>query len=148
MIKRGPKTNNVEKKRMGRPKKEFRWDLFDKLCAFPMTCEDISSLMDIHISTISRTVMKETGITFEEYKYKKQSKLRMTLLQKQIEVATAGSIPMLIFLGKNYLNQHDGRQVLDKTFEDAARLVINMDEKKVKNLSKKMAAKKTVKNAS
>src|SRR6056297_359710 len=113
---------------MGRPKKEFNWVLFDKLCAFPMTCEDIASLMDVHISTISRVVAREKGLTFEEYKYKKQSKLRMTLLQKQIEVAQAGSVPMLIFLGKNYLDQHDGRQVLDKTAEEYTKLVINMKE--------------------
>ena len=52
--------------------------------------------------------MKDEGhVSFSEYLKKHGAKGKMSLRRKQFEVANAGSIPMLIWLGKQQLGQAD-----------------------------------------
>jgi len=44
---------------------------------------------------------------FSEYKNKRKETLRINLLKKQYDVAMAGNVSMLIWLGKNELGQKD-----------------------------------------
>lgn len=92
---------------MARPVKFVDFDKLARICQYPMTNEDIASLMDLSVDTIYRAIKKEYGIDFAEYKTQKQSSLRFTLLARQIEAAKSGNIAMLIWLGKNYLGQSD-----------------------------------------
>jgi ribosome biogenesis protein Tsr3 len=56
---------------------------------------------------------EEKGMTFQLYFKKKSAGGKMSLRRKQFEVAQKGNVSMLIFLGKNYLDQSD--QTKDKS---------------------------------
>lgn len=90
---------------MGRPKKEFNWDQFDKLCAIHCTLFEISGIMEISEDVIERNCKKKFKKTFAEVYRLKASKGKMSLRRRQFEAAMSGSVPMLIWLGKNWLKQ-------------------------------------------
>lgn len=118
------------KKPFGRPKVDFDWEQFDKLCKLPkqaLSLQDIADIMDLGYVTIVRRVQETHGITLEEYRNKKQGALRKSILDWQMESAKQGSAAVLIWLGKNYLGQEDPlqRQEIvmkneDKTAQDFA----------------------------
>lgn len=92
---------------MGRPQITIDWEQMDKLLAIQCTLREVSSWFDCSEDTIERCCKREKGVTFAEYFAIKRHKGLISLRRKQYEVAMAGSIPMLIFLGKNYLGQSD-----------------------------------------
>ena len=53
-------------------------------------------------------------MSYPEYRSKKMSKVRVGLSRKQVEVAMSGNVTMLIWLGKQWLDQKD-RQEIDQT---------------------------------
>lgn len=109
------------KKPFGRPKVDFDWDQFNKLCKLPkqsISCRDISDIMDLGYDTIARRVKDEKGMTFEEYRDKKQGSLRKSILDWQMEAAKNGSAAVLIWLGKNYLGQEDPTIKQEVTLKD------------------------------
>lgn len=120
---------------MGRPKLDVDFDKLAILCQYPLRNEDIADLMDLSMDTISRAIKKKFNVTFAEYKEQKQSKLRFTLLQKQVEVAKAGNVVMLIWLGKQYLGQ-----------SDVEKSEIKQLQKDVENIHEKIDILKLVKN--
>ena len=65
--------------------------------------------MGFSIATIERRCKEKHGVLFVDYYRTKSAAGKMSLRRKQFEVALKGSIPMLIFLGKNLLGQSDSR---------------------------------------
>jgi hypothetical protein len=63
-------------------------------------------------------------MTFAEYFGQKRKIGRISLRRKQWEVATAGNIPMLIWLGKQYLDQKDRHEV---TGTEPIEIIIHQD---------------------
>lgn len=98
MAKRGPKLT------------EIKWDEFDKLCGMQCSLEEIASWFDCSADTIERSVKREHGVKFAEYFEQKRGKGKIALRRKQYEVALGGNIPMLIWLGKQYLDQKDKQE--------------------------------------
>lgn len=94
-------------KEMGRPKIVIDWDQFEKLCAMQCTLEEISAWFKCSEDTIERACKREHGVTFADYFKQKRSGGRISLRRKQFEVAMSGNVTMLIFLGKQYLEQSD-----------------------------------------
>ena len=92
---------------MGRPKKPIDWDTVKKLCAIHCTGEEIASVIDVHYDTLNNRCNEEHGVNFSEYYKKASASGKMSLRRKQYEVAMAGNVSMLIWLGKNMLNQRD-----------------------------------------
>lgn len=106
---------------MGRPRKEFDWDLFNTLCGYPsvVTQEDIAEAMKCSVDTLSNRIKEEHGdITFSEYRVKKQGALRRSILTWQLEAAKRGNPTILIWLGKNYLNQKEPTFEQEVTLKD------------------------------
>lgn len=91
----------------GRPRKEIDWDTVDKLCAIHCTGEEIASVMQVHYDTLNNRCNEAYGVNFSEYYKKASASGKMSLRRKQYEVAMAGNVSMLIWLGKNMLNQRD-----------------------------------------
>ena len=92
---------------MARPLKIIDWNLVEKLCALQCTGEEIASALDIDYDTLQRAIKREFDSSFADYFKKHSSKGKMSLRRKQYEVAQSGSVPMLIWLGKQYLGQSD-----------------------------------------
>lgn len=111
---------------MGRPQKQIDWEQMDKLLGIQCTLREIAAWFDCSEDTIERLCKRERGVTFAEYFGQKRNKGLISIRRKQYEVAMAGSIPMLIWLGKNYLEQSDKAEI--KTEENIKRFIIDMDD--------------------
>ena len=119
----------------GRPRVQINWADFDKLCSMHCTLIEIADWFGCSEDTIERACKREKGEIFAEY-YKKRTargsvSLRRAQMQKALgtepkpiidvdgrvlldkkgnPVFTKGVTPsdtMLIWLGKQYLGQHE-----------------------------------------
>jgi hypothetical protein len=97
---------------MARPTKDLEnmefngWDQLDALIIWASQ-ECCAEKLGISIETLATKIKQKTGLSFPEYKHKKKEPLRINLLKKQYDVAMAGNVSMLIWLGKNELGQKD-----------------------------------------
>jgi hypothetical protein len=94
-------------KEIGRPKKEIDWKTLDNILQFGARLIDCSDILDLSDDVIQARIKEKFNCTFTEYRERKMSKMRMKLLQKQYDVAMKGNVSMLIWLGKQHLNQKD-----------------------------------------
>lgn len=90
---------------------EIDWEQFDKLCHIQCTLREISNWFSCSEDTIERRVKEHSGLKFADYYDQKRSKGLVSIRRKQYEVAMSGSIPLLIWLGKQYLGQSDNQNV-------------------------------------
>lgn len=97
---------------MARPTKDLEdiefngWDQLDALIVWASQVYCAEKL-GISIETLATKIKERTGLSFPEYKHQKKESLRINLLKKQYDVAMAGNVSMLIWLGKNELGQSD-----------------------------------------
>lgn len=110
---------------MGRPKIELDWTQFDSLCGIQCSLVEIAAYFNCSEDTIERRVKEEHGVTFAEYFATKRGKGKIALRRKQYEVALSGNVPMMIWLGKQYLGQQD-KQEVNQTQE--LKVVIDADD--------------------
>lgn len=94
----------------GRPKiewgdKEFR--TFEALCGIHCTEQDICSVMNVTDKTLNNILKKKYKMSFSECFKRFSANGRISLRKKQFEVAKAGNVTMLIWLGKQHLGQAD-----------------------------------------
>lgn len=93
--------------KMGRPVKEIDWEEFDKLCGMQCTLREIAGWFQVSEDTIERRVKEEYKETFAEHYSKRSSTGKVALRRKQFDVAMKGHPTLLIWLGKQYLEQKD-----------------------------------------
>ena len=113
---------------MGRPKKDFDWKMLDAILQYNASKKDCSDLLEVSEDTIERRIKTEYSCTFTEYRDRKMSKTRLKLSQKQVEVALAGNVTMLIFLGKNMLGQSDK---VENEINSKIEILIDEDDNKL-----------------
>jgi len=110
---------------MGRPRKDLEdmefngWDQLDALIIWASE-EYCAEKLGVSVDTLARRIKEYHDCNFAEYKAKRQEPMRINLLKKQYDVAMAGNVSMLIWLGKQHLNQSDKNQsslTQDKAFE-------------------------------
>lgn len=91
---------------MARPRKEIDFEQFTKLCAIQCTLEEIAAWFECSEDTIENWCKREYDCRFSDL-YKQYSMAgKISLRRYQFELAKK-SVPMAIFLGKNYLRQRD-----------------------------------------
>lgn len=88
------------------------------------TLREIAAWFDVSIDTIERACIREKKMQFAEYFDKKRRRGLISLRRKQMDVALSGNTTMLIWLGKQYLDQSE--KVESKTTTELKRLVIEM----------------------
>lgn len=117
---------------MGRPKKDFDWELLETLASFPdvILQEDIAQCMKVSLDTVANKIKEKHGVTFSEFRKQRQGITRKNLFAWQLKAAQRGSVPMLIWLGKNYLNQKEPKQEQE--------VVINDEKDKLKAYAEKL----------
>lgn len=97
---------------MARPRKKLEditfdgWDQLDALIIWSdeSYCAD---RLGINRDTLAARIKERSGLSFSAYKEEKKSAMRTNLRKKQYDVAMAGNVSMLIWLGKNELGQKD-----------------------------------------
>lgn len=106
-------------KKIGRPKSKVDKEMFEKLCGLHCTLIEISGFMGISDDTIERWCKREYKKPFAEINKLKRGKGAVSLRRKQFEIAMSGNPTLLIWLGKQYLNQTEKNETFerDKPFE-------------------------------
>ena len=97
----------VAKNPGGRPKKEINWEEFDKLCFMQGTLSEIAGFFGVSEDTIENRCKKEKKMGFSEYYKKMSAGGKISLRRKQMQIAMAGNVTMLIWCGKQFLGQKD-----------------------------------------
>ena len=103
-----------EKKKGGRPRKEVDWEKVDNLCKMHCTALEIIEYLTatsddgLSYDTYDRRAHEDKGASFAEYVNKRHLAFaRPKLRELQWKAATGGNVAMLIWLGKQYLQQRD-----------------------------------------
>lgn len=94
----------------GRPRKEIDKRLFENLCKHFCTEEEISNILECDVVTLRNWCKREYGKDFSHVFEEKKAYGKLSLRHLQFELAKK-SPAMAIFLGKNYLDQRDERNV-------------------------------------
>jgi len=97
--------------KIGRPVKEINLEELDKLCAMQCTEAEVAGWFGVSVDTIERRVIEMTGVGFAEYFKQKRGKGKVSLRRKQMQVALGGNPTMLIWLGKQYMDQKDKQEI-------------------------------------
>jgi endonuclease III-like uncharacterized protein len=102
----------MAKGKMGRNRKQLEemkfdgWDLLDAEIKWA-SAEYLAEKLGMSADSLSRRIKERYGITFAEYKHKRQETIRINILKKQYEIAMGGNVTMLIYLGKQYCGQKE-----------------------------------------
>jgi len=116
---------------MGRPRKDFDWDLVDSLCMLDATQEFIAERLihqdgeeidagslKVKVNMIRRRIREKFDQTFEEYRAQKIQSQIIKLRQVMWKGAFAGNITMQIWLSKNYAGMSDKQEIKQQTKVD------------------------------
>lgn len=103
--KRKPANRGVNNGQMGRPIIEIDWLQLDKLCELQCTLNEIAGWFNASEDTIEKRVSEKFGCTFTDYRSKKSARGKIGLRRKQMQAAMGGNTALLIWLGKQYLDQ-------------------------------------------
>jgi len=104
-------------KKTGRKKLKIDWKRVDKLLEAGCLGTEIAAYLGIHYQTLYDKVEEDFGILFTDYRELKRPKGEANIREVQYNKAIGGDTPMLIWLGKNRLNQTDSAQEVSVTPE-------------------------------
>jgi len=112
--------------KMGRPSKNIDKKQFESLCAIQCTLIEICGVMDVTDKTLNSWCRKTYGKTFSDVFAKKRGLGKASLRRMQWKLAEKNAT-MGIWLGKQYLDQHD--EVAVKMPEDDIKIdIVGNDE--------------------
>lgn len=120
---------NEEKNLGGRPEIEIDKQQFENLCRLQCTLIEIADFFDCSEDTIERWCKREYEKGFAEVFRQKRGKGKISLRRTQWQLAET-SVPMAIFLGKQYLGQKDKVEVDDVRESDEAYKELTTEELK------------------
>lgn len=91
----------------GRPLIDIDWSQVEQLCKIQCTQEEIASVVGCSLDTLERRCESETGTPFAEFFAQKKLGGKASLRRNQWKLAQEGNATMLVWLGKNMLDQTD-----------------------------------------
>jgi hypothetical protein len=105
---------------MSRPEKPIDWKVVDQLLMAGCLGTEIAANFDMHPDTFYNRVEQQYGMGFTAYCSEKRSKGDSLLRAKQFEKALEKDNTMLIWLGKQRLQQKEpeSRDAMQITIED------------------------------
>jgi hypothetical protein len=98
----------------GRPRIEFtdkEWSIVENACKIQCTGEEIASLLEIDYDTMNTRIKERFDVGFSDYIKRFSLSGKTSLRRLQWKAAEGGNSTMLIWLGKQYLDQSDKQQV-------------------------------------
>jgi len=93
-------------KKLGRPEAEFDLSKVEVCGYFNATQETMAYILGCKENTIFRRMKDKDSEFYKAYK-KGNCNMKLKLSEAQLKVAMKGNASMLIWLGKQYLNQKD-----------------------------------------
>lgn len=106
---------------MVRPVKPLDWKKVDNLLMAGCHGTEIAANFDMHPETFYRKVQEEKKVGFTEYSALKRSQGDSLLRAKQFEKALEKDNTMMIWLGKNRLNQRENTENTNYSAEEVDR---------------------------
>ena len=91
----------------GRPLIDIDWDQVESMCKIQCTQEEIAAVVGCCLDTLQDRCTKEIGVSFSEFFKQKKEGGKASLRRNQWKLAQDGNPTMLIWLGKNMLDQAD-----------------------------------------
>lgn len=110
---------------VGRPIKQIDKAQFEKLCGLQCTLEEFCCYFDCDNKTLEKWCKKTYKMNFSDIFKIKKGNGKISLRRKQFEVAMSGNPTMLIWLGRNILNQTDKIEVDVSTIDDTTREAVD-----------------------
>lgn len=102
-----PRPKKANPKPAYRPQKHIDWDRVDQLLMAGCLGTEIAPHFDIHVQTFYERVEVEKGMSFTQYSTQKRSQGDAILREVQYQKALTADNTMLVWLGKNRLNQKE-----------------------------------------
>ena len=125
-----------KKSKSGRKKIQIDWKRVDKSLIAGSNGVQVAAMLGIHYDTLSYKCKEEKNSDFSEYMRQKRQEGNDILLSKQFELAAGGDKSMLIWLGKNRLDQADKKDVTQKNIGSLINVNLNgSDDKPVQSES-------------
>ena len=97
-------------KQMGRPKIDIDYEALDKMLGIQCTAEECACVFGISSDTLVTRIKEDHHMTFSEYFKLKRGAGKVSLRRKQYEMSKKNPT-MAIWLGKQWLNQSDKRDI-------------------------------------
>ena len=97
----------------GRPTKEFDLAEVEKLGMLGATAAEMAAWFNISLRTIERRMGMKDGEFRRSYD-RGFGRLKISIRRQQIEAAKGGNVAMLIWLGKQLLEQADKREIKEE----------------------------------
>lgn len=94
-------------RKVGRPEKEIDREQFEELCSMMCTEREICAVLKVCSNTLQKFCKKTYHKTFEEIYPDLIAEGKVSLRRLQYQAAQSGSVPILIWLGKQWLGQRD-----------------------------------------
>ena len=103
----------------GRPRTRLNYKTLKPLCEILCTGEECAAIMEIDYEVLNNNLKADGHGGFKDYFKKYSSEGKSSLRRKQFLSALDGNVTMLIWLGKQHLDQKDKHEVestiIDKT---------------------------------
>jgi len=96
---------------MARPKSNIDWDYVDLQLRYHCKGTEIAAKFNIHPNTFYRLCEEHYKISYSECLEQKREEGNDLLRSIQFKTAIDGSVPMQIWLGKQYLGQSDKSEI-------------------------------------
>lgn len=128
--------------KMGRPRKEFNQEQFEKLCAMQATEVEIAGWFDFSVDTLNYRCKEIYGETFSEAYKRLSADGKVSLRRAMFQKAMDGNVTMMIWLSKQYLGMKEKTESVVTT-DPEKKLVIQFskggqDEKHEEKSSEKI----------
>ena len=106
------------KNKGGAPKKTIDYIQLQKLCAIQCTGEECAALLNIDYDTLNRHLKNDGHGGFTDYFKKYSANGKASLRRRQYKAAVEdGNVPMMIWLGKQYLGQKEPEKAAEQIIE-------------------------------
>lgn len=112
-----PKQPAKTKRSTGRPKADIDWTYVGKMCEAGGSGVGIAATLGIDEGTLRKRCETDNKCTFSEFSQQKKAKGDELLKSKQFQVAMTGDKTMLIWLGKQRLDQREKQEITGKDGE-------------------------------
>ena len=128
---------------MGRNKIQIKWSKVESMAMAGANGKQIAAALGIHYDTLVTACKRDNNSDFSDYLYTKREKGNNLLLAKQYDVAMNGDRGMLIWLGKQRLDQSDKQQVKQETKQENTYNFDNLTTEQLEQLAKILTASHT-----
>jgi len=117
------------KNKGGRPKKVIDQEQFEELCKIQCTKDEICNVLKCDEKTLTGWCNSTYNLGFSEIYIKLSAFGKSSIRRAQYKAAMAGNTTMLVWLGKQYLGQHEPTQEIIIAEEEQDMIMDEYDER-------------------